>query len=368
MGEHNLLYYVATTMLQGVGSVLARQLISFLGSAEQIFKEPIQSLKKIPKVGDIIAANMEPEKALLMAEKEIEFCMRNNISVVPIYDANYPQRLKNCNDAPLVFYSRGNINYNREKVISIVGTRNATEYGRRCCSHIVEQLKHHNPIIVSGLALGIDIAAHKESLKHGVTTVAVLGSPLSKLSPASHTQYAREIVEQQGAVISEYHSNTKFDAALYVQRNRIIAGLSDLTIIVESKVKGGALLTAEFANGYDREVATFPGTAFSETSKGCNELIKHSKAHLIDSAADIERLLNWDVKRREARRVQKQLFLELNADEQAIYSLLNTAKELTIDQIALQSNIVMAKTSYTLLQLEFKGLVLSLPGKRFTLA
>ncbi|HON53274.1 MAG TPA: DNA-processing protein DprA [Bacteroidales bacterium] len=369
MHSQNSLYYIATTMLPGIGPVLARQLISYLGSVEQIFKESPKNLAKIPKIGETLAQYIKENNVMQQAEKEFLFIQKNNIHIAIYTDADYPHRLKNCDDAPLLLYYKGNNNFNHSKIISIVGTRSATEYGKRCCKELIADLQKHNPIVVSGLAMGIDICAHKEALKNGLETIAVLGTQLSTVTPASHIKYAREIIAHKGTVLSECHSQTIYDNALYVKRNRIIAGMSDITIIVESKTRGGALITAEYANQYNRDVAAFPGNIYNTYSQGCNMLIKQNKAHLIESAQDVERILNWDIDAHTSTKtIQKQLFVDLQGEELTVFSLLQQSKELTIDQIATQSNIPMSKTSSILLQLEFKGYIQAFPGKRFSLA
>lgn len=369
MYSEQMLYYIATSMLPGIGPILARQLIAYVGSAEQIFKESPKNLAKIPKIGETLAREIKKNNVMQQAEQEFAFVQKNNIKIALHTHDDYPRRLKHCDDAPLLFYYKGNNNFNHQKIISIVGTRSATEYGKRCCKQLLSDISKHNPLIISGLALGIDICAHKEALKNGLETIAILGTPLTTVTPTSHIKYAREIIDHNGTVISECHSQTVYDNALYVKRNRIIAGMSDITIVVESKTRGGALITAEYANQYNRDVAAFPGNINNTYSQGCNMLIKQNKAHLIESAQDIEKILNWDLDIQQTKStIQKQLFVELNSEEQLIYSILQEYKELTIDQIATQSNIPMSKTSSVLLQLEFKGLIQTFPGKRFSIA
>jgi DNA processing protein len=366
MYSQHTFYYIATSMLAGVGPVLAKQLISYVGSAEQLFKEPNKHLEKIPNIGPIIAKEIRQNNVLELAEKELQFIIKNKILVSKYTDNDYPHRLKNCEDSPLLFYYKGDVDFNNQKIISIVGTRNSTEYGHECCRNLITDLTHHNPIIVSGLAFGIDICAHKEALQKGLQTIGVLGTPLNTVTPITHIKYAKEIVKQ-GAIISECHTQTKYDNALYVKRNRIIAGLADATIVIESKTRGGALITAEFANQYNRDVCAFPGNIMNKYSQGCNMLIKQNKANLIENAQDLEKLLNWDIQEK-PKTIQKKLFIELNKEEQIIMNLLQEKEELTIDQISAMSNIVMSKTSSLLLQLEFNGLVRNFPGKKFKLA
>jgi len=363
----NSRYLLAIASIASVGPVLARQLISYFGSAENLFSESIKNIRKLPRVGHIIAEEITKGTALKMADAEIEYVIKNNIKICTYLDNNYPNRLKNCDDGPILFFHKGNIDFNSQKMISIVGARNATEYGKSICENLITDLAHHNPIIVSGLAYGIDICAHKAALKMGIPTIAVMGTSMQKVNPTPHYKYALEI-QNHGAIISEYHTQTKFEKSLFVRRNRLIAGLSDATIIVESKLKGGSLITADFANQYNRDVFAFPGPALATYSEGCNQLIKNNKAALIENAADVETFLNWDVNKTKVG-IQKQLFIELQDDEQVIFDILKKEnKEITADQIAILCNFAMSKTSSLLLTLEFKGIIKTLPGKRYKIA
>ncbi len=365
MKSQDLLFYVATSMLQAVGPIKAKQLISYLGSPEQIFKESRKNLEKIPNIGPSIAKEIRENDVLNKAEKEIEYILKNNISTFVYVEDTFPFRMKNCEDGPLLFYSKGKADFNAQKIISIVGTRNATEYGRQCCKNLINDIKAHNPIIVSGLAFGIDACAHKEAMNAGLETIAVLGSPLCNVTPASNIDIARSIVKQ-GCVISEYHSKIVLDSKLYVRRNRIIAALSDATIIVESKEKGGALITADFAMQYNRDVCAFPGNAGSKFSQGCNNLIKTNCAALIENGNDLEKILNWDIPEKKA--IQKSLFVNISKEEQKIIDYLSMHPDTTIDKIAIDCEIPMSKLSSLLLNLEFSGLVIRLPGSCFRTA
>lgn len=366
MYSEKTLYHVALSMIPGIGPLLARQLIAYVGSVEQIFKEKSQNLAKIPKIGEVLADAIAHAQTLNMAEHELRFAQKNNISILCYSDENYPQRLKNCDDAPLFFFSKGSVDFNAPKILSIVGTRNMSDYGKRLCKEFVQQIAAHNPIIVSGLAFGVDICAHKAALDTGLHTIAVLPTQFTQITPPQHVNYLQDIV-QQGAAITEIHTQQKYDPGLYVRRNRIIAGLSDATIVVESKKKGGALITTDFANQYNREVCTFPGNVGNKSSEGCNALIKHHKATLVENAADVERLLNWDTNKKK-KAIQKQLFVELTADEQRIVELLTKTAKLPIDTISNEINVPMSKVSSILLNLEFNGIIASLPGKQYMLA
>ncbi len=362
MKPQDLFFYIATSMLQAVGPIKAKQLISYLGSPEQIFKESSKNLSKIPYVGPSIVKEIKEKNVLTLAEQEMDFVTKNNISTLVYTEEEYPFRMKNCEDAPLLFYYKGDINFNQSKFISIVGTRNATEYGRQCCKNLIEGLKEHNPIIVSGLAFGIDACAHREALAAGLQTVAVLGSPLTNVTPASHTELAKAITKQ-GCVLTEYHTKTTLDKKLYVRRNRIIAALSDATIVVESKIQGGALITADFAMQYNRDVCTFPGNAGNKFSQGCNALIKKNCAALIEDASDLERILNWDIQ--DKKPIQSEMFVNLSHEEQMLINYLDENPDSPIDKIAIECSIPMSKLSAILLNLEFKGLLTRLPGSCF---
>ncbi len=364
MKPQELLYYVATAMLQSVGPITAKQLISYLGSPEQIFKESAAKLSKIPNVGPTIVNEIREKNVLSMAENELEFVAKNDVKVLTYVDEAYPYRMKNCEDAPLLFFYKGDIDFNTSKFVSIVGTRNATEYGKQCCKNLIADIKEYNPVIVSGLAFGIDICAHREALYAGLQTIAVLGTPLSKISPVSHIDTARSII-QHGCVLSEYDTQMKLDSKLFVRRNRIIAALSDAVVVVESKEKGGALITADFANQYNRDVCAFPGNVGNKFSQGCNNLIKENKAALIETGKDLEHLLNWDITEKPLKNVQRELFVQLSQEEQVVYDFLSENPDATIDTIAVQCKVPMSKLSSLLLTMEFRGLVSCMPGKRF---
>ena len=364
MKPQELVFYIATAMLQDIGPVKAKQLISYVGSPEQIFRESPSTLKKIPTIGEALAKAICEQHVMEQAEKELDYITKNNISVLTYVDEAYPHRMKNCEDSPLLFFYKGDIDFNRSKFISIVGTRNATDYGKRCCKNLIAEIKSYNPVIVSGLAFGIDVCAHKEALENGLDTIAVLGTQLGQISPTCHTDIAKAIT-QQGCVMTEYHSQTKFDSKLFVRRNRIIAALSDATIVVESKKKGGALITADFANQYNRDVCAYPGNVGNNYSEGCNALIKSNKAALIESGKDLEQLLNWDIESKTNKSPQRELFVTLSDDEKRIVQYLEQNPDSLIDRIAIDCGIATSKLSSLLLTMEFTGLITCLPGKRF---
>ena len=364
MNNDDLKYKIGIGLIPKIGPVLTKRLIEYCGSVEEVFREKGRNLLKIPRIGDKLASYITGNDVLEKAEKELEFITKNNIKPLFYLDDNYPERLRHCCDAPVIIFVRGNVNLNKQKVLSIVGTRNATEYGRYMCHSLVEGLaqNNHDVVIVSGLAYGIDIHAHKSALKNNLETVAVLGHGLSTIYPSLHKGIAGKIAAQ-GALISEFMSYEGPEPNNFIRRNRIIAGLSDASVVIESAEKGGALITADIANSYNRDVFACPGRSGDRYSKGCNDLIKNNKAALIENYSDIEYFLGWQPESPYKAPAQKRMFIELNDDESRILNILAGSQELTIDQISLNCNMPVSKVSVLLLNLEFNGLVKCLPGK-----
>ena len=351
-------------MIFGIGNINAKKLIAYTGSVEGVFKEKKQNLEKIPGIGTKLSKEIINSDARVKAEEEIKFTEKNKIEVLFFNDKNYPERLKHCEDAPIIIYQKGKYDLNKKKVLSIVGTRNATVNGKENCDKIISDLskRGHNPLIVSGLAYGVDICAHKAAIKNNLDTVAVLGHGFSTIYPAAHRKYAKEII-YNGTLLTEFPHNSKLEPSNFVRRNRIIAGISDATIVIESAKKGGSLITAELANSYNRDVFAFPGRITDKYSEGCNLLIKTNRAALIQNYKDIEYILAWEKKNKKA--IHPKLFVELNTEEQKIYDLLKEGKELSIDVICFKINLPTSKVSAMLLNLEFQDLIISLPGKTY---
>jgi DNA processing protein len=366
MIDEKLKFKIALSLIPKVGHITARKLVSYVGSFEGVFKESKKSLLKIPGIGEFLANQIVSTDALSKAEEELLFIEKEKINVIFYLDKNYPERLKHCEDAPILLYSKGAIDLNQQKVLSIVGTRKATTNGIHFCEKLISELteRSHNPIIVSGLAYGIDATAHNSALKNNLKTVAILGHGLDIIYPASHKKLAAEIKET-GMIITDFPSKSIRDKNNFIKRNRIIAGLSDATIVVESGVKGGSLVTADLANSYNRDVFAVPGRVTDEYSKGCNSLIKSNKAAMLTSVGDLEYLLGWESNTKNNMLVQKELFVQLNDDEQKILQILKNSEELPIDLICLKSSMPTSKVSPILLSLEFAGLVRALPGKLF---
>ncbi len=369
MHDPLLRYKIGISLINGLGSVNAKKIIAYLGGVEAVFKEKKSNLLKIDGVGSFLASNIVNNKVLDKADKEIEFIEKNDIRSFFYLDDNYPYRLKQCADAPILFYMKGNVDLDQKKIISIVGTRKVTEYGKGLCEKLVAEIEQngHNALIVSGLAYGVDITAHKAALSNKLKTIAVLGQGLDSVYPSLHANYAKEILEN-GALISEFAHGTKPDKHNFVRRNRIIAGLSDACVVVESAKKGGSLITAELANSYNRDVFAFPGRINDIYSEGCNILIKTNRASLIQGVKDLEYLLSWDIKEHKSKAEQMQLFVNLNEQEQEIVNLIREYGQLEFDLISMKTKIPVNKLSGILLSLEFGGFIKVLPGKQFTLA
>jgi DNA processing protein len=360
----SLRYKIGIGMIPKIGPVLTKRLIAYCGSAEGVFKEKKSHLSKIPGIGDRLIDHIIHHKNLDDADNEIEFIRQNRLTTLFYLDEDYPERLRHCEDAPVILYVKGKTELNRKKVISIVGTRNPTDYGRSMTHEFVDHIAASYPdiLIVSGLAYGIDICAHKASLKNNVDTVGVLGHGLSTLYPSSHREVARQMVEK-GALITEFRHDEKPESPNFVKRNRIIAGLSDATIVMESGEQGGALITADIANSYNRDVFAFPGRINDKYSVGCNRLIKTNRAALIEKLDDLEYLMGWQKTDKKGDAVQKELFVELTPEEKQLTELIRSDSNATIDHLAIKSNLQISKVSALLLSLEFKGIVKCLPGK-----
>jgi DNA processing protein len=364
--NEDLKYKIALTLIPDIGHILAKRLLSYCGSAEAVFKEKRVSLEKIPGIGSASAKAVLSHDVFERAEEEIKFIQKNNITPVFYLDPAYPKRLTHCEDNPVMLYFKGNANLNAEKMVSIVGTREATDYGKSLCEKLIADLAVHNVTIISGLAYGIDICAHKAAMENKLSTVCVLAHGLDKIYPAIHRSAAEKMLET-GGWLTDFTSKTIPDRENFPSRNRIVAGISDATIVVESKAGGGSLITADIANSYNRDVFAFPGKVGDECSVGCNNLIKQNKAALIQSAADVVYILGWEQKKNNKAPQQKKLFVELNPDEEIVVNVLKEKDSINIDDLCLVCKLPMSKVSSLLLTLEFSGIVRSLPGKMYRL-
>jgi DNA processing protein len=363
MSEENLFHLMALLRVEGVGDIMAKKLLTHFGSAEAVLNAKTTQLAAIDGVGSVLLKNLKDKSVFEKATQELQFIQNNNIDVLYFQDEKYPDRLKHCIDGPVLLFSSGNINIKNRKIISIVGTRQITSYGMEFCRKLIEDLAPLDPIIVSGFAYGVDIVAHQLAMDHNLQTIGVVAHGLNQIYPKPHKKYVAKM-EQNGGFMTEFWSTSNPDKENFVRRNRIVAGMTEATIVIESADRGGSLITANMANDYNRDVFAVPGRVTDKYSQGCNNLIKTQKANVLTSAADLIYILNWDIKN-EAKPVQKQLFVTLDDDEQKVYDyLLKTGKEL-MDIIALHCDFPIYRISGLLLNMELKGVIRPLPGKLF---
>lgn len=363
----NILEKIALTKIKGIGPKLSRTLLAYNGSVEEIFRSSKKQLLAIPTIGEVLAENIASKSYLKEAEEEYNFIQKHGIEIAWIEDKIYPKRLKNCEDAPILLYYKGTASLNPSRVISIVGARNATNYGKRICEDFIQQLSDFDVQIISGLAYGIDSLAHRESLKNNIPTIGILGHGLDRIYPATHRELASRMLEN-GGLLTEFPSGTNPDRQNFPMRNRIIAGLSDVTIVVEAAIKGGALITAEIANTYNRDVCAFPGGIDQDYSAGCNYLIKTNRAHLIRNAEDLSYLMNWGKEDKKAHAKQLNLIPpDMSKDEKKVYEYIKEHEKASIDDIALFCDWPQSKLAIILLEMEMKSLIVSLPGKTYKL-
>jgi len=360
-----LIYQIALTLIPGVGDVLGKKLVLLCGSAEGVFREPRRHLKKIPRVGDVLCDAVGNKELLNRAEREVAFVEKYRIKTLFFQDADYPHRLKHCLDSPLLLFYKGTSDLNAARIIGIVGTRSASEYGRSVTQKLVSGLVQQQVLVVSGLAYGIDSCAHRFALDHGLDTVGVLGHGLDRVYPYLNKPLAEKMLTQ-GGLLSEFLSETKPDRENFPKRNRIIAGLCDALVVVEAARKGGALITGDIANSYNRDVFAIPGRIGDLYSEGTNWLIRTNRAALIQSPEDIEYLMGWKQEPVRPAAGQRKIFIEMTEEEEKIVDLLGEKDQLTIDEISLSTAIPMSKASAALLNLEFEGIVKCLPGKIYT--
>ncbi|HXH99967.1 MAG TPA: DNA-processing protein DprA [Sphingobacteriaceae bacterium] len=360
-------HQIALSFLPRIGDVTARALLNYCGNAEEIFRTKKSHLQKIPGIGSVTAEAILNHQVFDRAEKELKFIEKYKIKTLFYSDSNYPKRLRTCYDAPVLLYYKGNANLDQTKVVSVVGTRKATEYGKELCAMLIRGLQVHNPVVISGLAYGIDGCAHKECLKNDISTVGVLAHGLDRIYPAQHRQLAEKMLSL-GGLLTEFPSETIPDRVNFPERNRIIAGLSDVTIVVEASKKGGALITAEIANSYNRDVFAFPGRNTDEFSEGCNHLIKTNRANLLSSVADLEYLLGWNEVQADKNKPQLSLLIDLTENEQKIADILKEKGITGVDQLALLTQLPQSKLAVTILEMEMQGYLIAMPGKTYKLA
>ncbi len=356
-------YYIALSAIPKVGPVLAKVLISYCGSVEAIFEETIKNLVKIPGVGLGLAQSIRDQQHLEIAYKQRELCIKKGIELVSFYDDRYPKRLSHYKDAPLLLYTKGQTEFNVARTVAIVGTRDASAYGRAICEKLVSELKEYKVQIISGMAYGIDITAHRSALEHGLSTLGILGHGLDMIYPAVHKNIASKM-ESQGALVSEFGLGEGPEREHFPMRNRIIAGMSDAVVVIESNRKGGSMITADIAFGYNKDLFAVPGRIGEERSEGCNLLIKSQKAALIQSADDIGYAMMWEKDDKADMPIQRKLFVDLSDIQKSIYGLLSEHKELGVDELSYALKVKGSQLAGDLLDMELQGVIKSLPGNR----
>lgn len=361
----DLLYQVALTWVPNIGAVQAKILIDHFETAENIFKAKVKQLESIEGIGEVKAQSIKNFDDFSGAEEEINFIEKFKIETLFITDPAYPQRLKACYDAPTLLYYRGNANLNHPKIVSIIGTRNNTDYGRHLTEQLVADLQSMNVLVASGLAYGVDALAHKAAIQNNLPTVGVLAHGLDKIYPPQHTGLAKQML-LNGGLLTEFRKDTLPDKHNFPRRNRIVAGMADCTIVIETALKGGSMITAELANGYNRDVFAFPGKTTDLKSAGCNHLVKNNKAFILTDAHQLIEQMGWASKKMKPK-PQKELFISLTPEEEILVNILKQKETIHIDELFLKSGLNSSIVAATMLGLEFGNIVSSLPGKMYKL-
>lgn len=357
------LYEIALTLIPYIGVVNGKKLVAYCGGAEAVFCENKNALRQISGIHENIIKGIDSKEVMTRAEEEMMFIEKNGIKPLFYLDKDYPKRLQHCHDSPMMLYYKGNADLNAEKTVGIVGTRNITDYGRYVVEKLIEDLATDNVMIISGLAYGVDAAAHRAALKYDLATIGVLGHGMQTIYPAENRKLSTNMIEK-GGILTEFVSGTKPDRENFPQRNRIVAGMIDCLVVIESALKGGAMITAEIANSYDREVFAMPGRVGDIYSEGCNQLIKTNKANLLVNAADIRYVMRWDVDTKVVAK-QMRLFRDFSEDEKKVMDVFAENNVIHIDDIIIGTDLSPSKIASILLSLEFDGVLTALPGKRY---
>ncbi|MFL5745882.1 MAG: DNA-processing protein DprA [Niastella sp.] len=364
---NDLLYQLALTHVPQIGCVHAKLLIEQFHSAEAIFKASITQLEKTEGIGTVRAQHIKQFRDFAKLEKELDFIEKYKVKPLFLTHLEYPQRLLHCYDSPTMLFYRGNANLNAPRIVAVIGTRINSPYGKQLTENLVQTLAQYNALVVSGLAFGIDAIAHKAALKHHAPTVGVLAHGLDCLYPTEHTNLAKEMIQQGGGLITEFCSDITAEKHHFPIRNRIVAGMCDAVVVVETGTKGGSMITAELANGYNRDVFAYPGRVADAKSAGCNSLIKNNKAILLTNAQELAEALGWNEPPRKNSLPQKELFVNLNAEEQALVAMLSEKKPVHIDELNLKCGLSTSSLVTAVLSLEMQNIVQALPGKMYQL-
>ncbi|RZS97338.1 DNA-processing protein DprA [Cecembia calidifontis] len=365
--KDDLIYEIALNFIPQIGPAICRNIVGYAGSAQNFFEMPAGKAAKIPRISQkLLSFRSKKHEYLRSAEEIIQACQKKNIEIVTFSDNNFPIRLKGLDDCPVVLFHKGNINFNPPRTVGIVGTRNITEYGKSITKKIIEDLAPYAPMVISGLAYGVDIEAHRNALSCNLPTVAVLGSSVDQIYPSAHKSTAQSMLES-GGILSEFPPGTIMHPTNFPKRNRIIAGLSDALIVVEAAKKGGALITAEIAYSYNKEVFAVPGNLQATYSEGCNNLIRSMKASIYTGPKDLEECLSWSKDSPKDNGTPTWDLSKFEQEDQEILLMLQTKKEVEIDSLALLLNMSVSTLAIRLLNLEFEGFIQALPGKRYKL-
>ncbi|MCC6289765.1 MAG: DNA-protecting protein DprA [Chitinophagaceae bacterium] len=364
--NNDILHHIALTLVPQIGDVQMRELLQHFESAKDIFLTKKTNLEKIPGIGSIRAQHIKAFKDFSRAEEEIAFTEKYKIQILTPGNPNYPKRLLNCYDSPSVLYYKGTADLNTAKIISVIGSRTHTEYGREMTTRIIEELAEHKVLVVSGLAYGIDAIAHKIALKNDLPTVGILAHGLDRIYPSAHSSLAKDMIKD-GGILSDFMSGTKPDKQNFPKRNRIVAAIADATIVIETSLQGGSMITAELAGNYNKDVFAVPGKATDVKSAGCNYLVRSNKAALITCGKDIIDFMNWDTRVSPKKIRQAVLFTELTPEQTAIVELLSKKDAVHIDEINLNCDFSSSIIAAAILNLELQGLIISLPGKLYKL-
>jgi DNA processing protein len=366
--SEELLYQIGLTLIDGIGDVNAKALLAYCGSSKEVFKQKKSQLQKIPGIGKINSQSITSSHAVLTrAEEELKFIEKHKIKALFFTNSDYPTRLKYCSDSPVLLYYKGNANLNAEKIVGIVGTRKPSEYGKQMTKELVEGLADTGALIISGLAYGVDVLAHKCSLESRMQTVGVIGHGLDRMYPQAHANIAKKMMDQ-GGLLTDFMSGTNPDAVNFPKRNRIVAGLCDALVVIESKRTGGSLITATIANSYNKDVFAYPGLANHSLAEGCNGLIKRNRAALIENAEDLKYAMQWqETDQPKNKSQQVPLLLNLTEEEKIIVTLFSEKSSIHVDEICQATQLPVSKVSAYLLQLEFSNLIRSKPGKLYEL-
>jgi DNA processing protein len=365
--DDDLIYQLALTQIPQIGSVHARILVQHFGSALEIFKANQKTLEKIEGIGEIRAKRIKQFRQFASGEKESHFIQKYRITPLFMTDKSFPQRLLNCYDHPVLLFYKGAADLNASKIISIVGTRSNSDYGKQFTEKLIKELAEQHVVITSGLAFGIDAISHRAAVRHHLPTLGVVAHGLDQMYPQEHGNLAKEMIKEGGGILSEFRSGVKPDKHNFPGRNRIVAGISDATVVIETGVKGGSMITAELANSYNRDVFAIPGRVTDAKSAGCHHLIKFNKAILLTDAKQLIQAMGWDEKPKETRVIQPQLFLQLSEDEKCIVTMLNEKESLHIDEINLKSGLSTTSIAAAILNLELQSLIQRMPGKLYRL-